>query len=67
MWLTSAGEASSRDEAVSGVEEGSAGPTAESFQPKWAMGPWKEADLTLLKETVLASGVSLQVLQVGPA
>ena len=67
MWLTPAGEASDRDEAVSGVEEGPAGPTAASVDMKWATGPWKEADLTLLKETVLASGVSLQVLQVGPA
>ena len=68
MWLAPAGEASGKDEdEVGDVEKGSAGPAAEpSIQMKWAYaGLLKQKDIALFKETVLASGFSLQALQVG--
>ena len=64
MWLAPAGEAPGTEEEVGEVEEGSAGPAAKQFKKmKWAIGPCKQEDL--LKEIVLASGFSLQALQVG--
>ena len=62
-----AGEVSGKDEEVGDGKEGSAGRAAKQVnQMKWAKH-WrcKQEDLALLKETVLASGFSLQALQVG--